>query len=782
MTGGATANYTWFADGLLQSVDYGSGQKREYAYDNADRLTQITNTVGTGSAIKTQQFVYGYDQNSNRTNETRKQNNQIIRSVTYDYDLLDRLTSASYTTPGQRPENPPAGQSANYTETARSTSFGYDEVGNRTQSSSQDHTTTITLSTDSNGATTESRQTVHGPLQATTAVFDHLNRLMSLSTSGDPAASATYGYDSNGNLTSTTQGSQQTTYEYDCRDQLRRVLSGGQEIASYDYDFERHRLSKKVGASELRYVYAGDHVINEYTETVLKNRYDLGANEMVRAELGDGEGTRRYFSDGLGSITALGQQDGPSTSSLTATYEYDAWGNYLSTSGGSFNSIGYTGQRVDGETGLMPLGNGERYYSPFTGSFLQQDSLTGMAMMAQSMNRYAYAMNNPLRFSDPSGHEAQEGKYRKVGYIQGAFDDVKDLLSSYSSGNEWQDTLINYQVRNLETVYHLVDSAFGGYIHREDRLFRNFNEGRIGFAKFAGGSFANGVAIGPLAAPEILAWVFAPEVKGTQFGLMALRAGTIGAGTASSNVLGLAFEDTLNHFVYEEEFHSKWEYAETAAKGFGAGVVFAGLDMGFGALMRRNASSVETLVESSTRVETRTAPLAETGSGRSSQYIGRERQLSAAGETTLTAEPVAASLEKLGKRRLPSKDLPWVKYQKHVTGRPYEERWLLNDKEVGVDALKAEYTVEVKWAGRNEAAWKRSPYNPASQFYDEAKIVDQASRLLKFNEARGGKGVRYSLSNEAAQAHFDSLFRQYFPEEIKRGTLQVFHVPGNGMK
>lgn len=644
MTGGATASYTWFADGLLESVDYGSGQKREYAYDNADRLTQITNTVGTDSAIRTQQFVYGYDPNSNRANETRKQNNQIIRSVTYDYDLLDRLTSASYTTPGQRPANPAAGQSVNYTETARSTSFGYDDVGNRTTSNSQDHTTTITLSTDSNGATTESRQTVDGPLQATTAVFDHLNRLTSLSKAGDPAGSATYGYDSNGNLTSTIQNSQETTYEYDCRDQLRRVLSGSQEIASYDYDFERHRLSKKVGASELRYVYAGDQVINEFNETVLKNRYDLGANEVVRAELGDGEGTRHYFSDGLGSITALGQQDGPATSSLSATYEYDAWGNYFSTGGASFNSIGYTGQRVDGETGLMPLGNGERYYSPFTGSFIQQDSLTGMAMMAQSMNRYAYVMNNPLRFSDPTGHQAQEGKYRKVGYIQGAFDDVKDLLSSYSSGNEWHDTLINYQVRNAETLYHIVDSALGGYIHREDRLLRNFNEGRIGFAKFAAGSFANGVAIGPLAAPEILAWVFAPEVKGVQLGAMALRAGTIGAGTASSSVLGLAFEDTLNHFVYEEEFHSKWEYAETAAKGFGMGVVFAGLDIGLGALMRRNAAgAVETVVESSTRVETRTAPLAETGSapkpqgldtlersGKPSQHIGPERQLNPA--------------------------------------------------------------------------------------------------------------------------------------------------------
>jgi len=36
----------------------------------------------------------------------------------------------------------------------------------------------------------------------------------------------------------------------------------------------------------------------------------------------------------------------------------------------------------------MPLGNGERYYSAALGSFIQQDSFTGMAAMAQSMNRF----------------------------------------------------------------------------------------------------------------------------------------------------------------------------------------------------------------------------------------------------------------------------------------------------------------------------------------------------------------------------------------------------------
>src|SRR5882724_2621933 len=407
MTGGASAAYSWYADGLLQKVDYGAGMKREYGYDNADRLTKVTNTTGTAATPQTQEFLYGYDANSNRESETRKFNGQTTRGITYGYDLLDRLTTASYATAGQRPANPAVGQSASYGESLRGTSFDYDAVGNRTTATVQEHTTTITLATDNNGATTETRQTVDGALLSTTSQFDQLNRLTQQTTAGDVVGPVTYAYDNNGNLSSTTQNSQVTArYEYDCRDQLRQVLTGGnQEVASYDYDFERHRIGKTVGSTSLNYVYGGDQVIGEYDgSNQLQNRYDVGAGEIVRAELG-AEGSRHYFSDGQGSITGLAQQNTTTSSSLTASYEYDAWGNYLSVSGGSYNSIGYTGQRVDGETGLMPLGNGERYYAPGLGRFIQQDSFTGMVAMAQSMNRYAYVHSNPLRFTDPSGHE-----------------------------------------------------------------------------------------------------------------------------------------------------------------------------------------------------------------------------------------------------------------------------------------------------------------------------------------------------------------------------------------
>ena len=41
---------------------------------------------------------------------------------------------------------------------------------------------------------------------------------------------------------------------------------------------------------------------------------------------------------------------------------------------------------------------------PAYGSFIQQDSFVGMAMMTKSMNRYAYAHGNPVINTDPSGH------------------------------------------------------------------------------------------------------------------------------------------------------------------------------------------------------------------------------------------------------------------------------------------------------------------------------------------------------------------------------------------
>jgi RHS repeat-associated protein len=47
-------------------------------------------------------------------------------------------------------------------------------------------------------------------------------------------------------------------------------------------------------------------------------------------------------------------------------------------------------------------------YDPVMSSFLAADRFVQNPMTAMGFNRYAYCMNNPLRFVDPSGWRQKE--------------------------------------------------------------------------------------------------------------------------------------------------------------------------------------------------------------------------------------------------------------------------------------------------------------------------------------------------------------------------------------
>jgi len=47
---------------------------------------------------------------------------------------------------------------------------------------------------------------------------------------------------------------------------------------------------------------------------------------------------------------------------------------------------------------------GARYYDPALGRFVQADTIVPNPASPQDLNRYAYVRNNPLRYTDPSGH------------------------------------------------------------------------------------------------------------------------------------------------------------------------------------------------------------------------------------------------------------------------------------------------------------------------------------------------------------------------------------------
>jgi RHS repeat-associated protein len=80
--------------------------------------------------------------------------------------------------------------------------------------------------------------------------------------------------------------------------------------------------------------------------------------------------------------------------------------------GASRNSTGtlptdklFTGQRRDIATAGSELYYyGARYYDPNIGRFTSPDTVVPNPTDPQSLNRYSYCYNNPLKYSDPSGH------------------------------------------------------------------------------------------------------------------------------------------------------------------------------------------------------------------------------------------------------------------------------------------------------------------------------------------------------------------------------------------
>ena len=64
---------------------------------------------------------------------------------------------------------------------------------------------------------------------------------------------------------------------------------------------------------------------------------------------------------------------------------------------------GFTGKEKDDETGLYYYG--ARYYDPVIGRFTSIDPWEGDLTDPQSLNKYTYARNNPIKYVDPDGQE-----------------------------------------------------------------------------------------------------------------------------------------------------------------------------------------------------------------------------------------------------------------------------------------------------------------------------------------------------------------------------------------
>ncbi|MDQ5823766.1 MAG: S-layer homology domain-containing protein [Chloroflexota bacterium] len=151
---------------------------------------------------------------------------------------------------------------------------------------------------------------------------------------------------------------------------------------------------------------------------------------MRRANQGSANGQYRIVGDHLGSTSLIvSATNTPSVVQRTYNKPYGevAW-SWSSSGGGptSLTSIGYTGQRLEAESGLMYYG--ARFYDPALAYFVSADTIAPGKGDSKTRNRYSYVLNNPLRYADPTGHRAQDPKS-----FQATVDEVVAQV-----GNTWE--------------------------------------------------------------------------------------------------------------------------------------------------------------------------------------------------------------------------------------------------------------------------------------------------------------------------------------------------------
>ncbi|MEW6033452.1 MAG: RHS repeat-associated core domain-containing protein [Chloroflexota bacterium] len=84
-----------------------------------------------------------------------------------------------------------------------------------------------------------------------------------------------------------------------------------------------------------------------------------------------------------------------------SSLRYFPYGSTRSSSGALGTDRKFTSQRLD-LSGLYYYG--ARYYDPQVGRFVSPDTIVPDPANPQALNRYTYVYNNPLKYTDPSGH------------------------------------------------------------------------------------------------------------------------------------------------------------------------------------------------------------------------------------------------------------------------------------------------------------------------------------------------------------------------------------------
>jgi RHS repeat-associated protein len=337
----------------------------------ADHATGNATIVGTSWSSGT----YAYDGSGNVT--------QIGDDV-YRYDEYGRLARATV--------GPPSTPAATTTQ-----QFTYDAYGNLT--------TIITTAPS-------------GTRTGGFAVNAATNQLTGNCPAGsDPCFSAFYDAGSGNQLGRTTANE----YKWDPAGMMIELNQPAVRHERYVYDANDERIvviDQPSSSSETRrYALRGldSKVARELTYTTSSNTWDLTKDYVYRGSVllasfsgNETDPSRHYHIDHLGSPRLI--TDG--TAHRLAAHTYLPFGREAEGSEADTERMKFTAHERDGVAGSAGFDLDymhARYYDPNAGRFLSVDPTLDMQtalQVPQTWNRYGYARNNPIRFTDPDGRFA----------------------------------------------------------------------------------------------------------------------------------------------------------------------------------------------------------------------------------------------------------------------------------------------------------------------------------------------------------------------------------------
>jgi RHS repeat-associated protein len=198
-----------------------------------------------------------------------------------------------------------------------------------------------------------------------------------------------YWYDANGNVIRRINFGLDVTYSYDAENRLVGV--SGSRTATFTYDGDGKLVKMQVGSTYV--AIAGPHY--QHSGSTGTKYYYAGS-----VRLAERIGSTLYWllTDHLGSTAVTTDAGGAYVTEL----RYLPYGRPRYNPGNQKADYRFTGQRWQNEIGLYHYG--ARWYDHLIGRFLQPDPLVPEPGNPQALNRYAYVRNNPLRYTDPSGH------------------------------------------------------------------------------------------------------------------------------------------------------------------------------------------------------------------------------------------------------------------------------------------------------------------------------------------------------------------------------------------